>query len=94
MLKKFKRWIVTYVTVELHRRLSFQLVSSQIGVVRGLDVVVGQRVLQLLWVHLSFLDTGSEVVLVHQESFQQREVVGSQSHSLLSLVCVFKCSVC
>lgn len=52
---------------------------------RRLDVVVGQRVLQLLCVHLGFLIPRSKVLLVHQESFQQRQVVGSQS-DLLSFV--------
>lgn len=66
---------LTYLTVKLNRGLSFELVSGQIGVVRRLDVVVGQRVLQLLWVHLGFLNTRSTVLLIHQEPEMEDGIV-------------------
>ena len=66
---------LTYLTVKLNRGLSFELVSGQIGVMRRLDVVVGQRVLQLLWVHLGFLNTRSTVLLIHQEPGMEDGIV-------------------
>lgn len=56
-----------YLTVKLNRGLSLELVPGQVGVVRRLDVVIGQGVVQLVWAHLGFLITRGKVVLVHQE---------------------------
>ena len=64
---------MTHLTVQLNGGLSLELVSRQVRVVRGLDVVVGQRIVQLLLVHLGFLVTGRKVLLVHQVSGEDRE---------------------
>lgn len=86
-LKHWKTNSLSYLTVKLNRGLSFELVSSQIGVMRRLDVVVGQRVLQLLRVHLGLLDTRSKVLLIHQEPGMERGMVTSnQSHVYKNVV--------
>lgn len=38
---------------------------------RRLDVVIGQRILQLFWVHLGFLNAGGKVLLIHKKSSQE-----------------------
>ena len=59
-------------TIKLNRGLSFELVSSQVSVVRRLNVIVGQRVVQLLRIHLGFLITRGEILLIHQEPGMER----------------------
>lgn len=54
-----------HLAVELYRRLSFELVSSEVRVVRGLYVVVRHGILELLRVHLRLLVLRRKVVLVH-----------------------------
>lgn len=56
-----------YVAVKLNRGLSLELVPCQVSVVRRLNVVTGQGVVQLVWVHLRFFITRGKVILVHQE---------------------------
>lgn len=53
--------------VKLDRGLSFELVASQVGVVRGRNVVVGEGIKQLLRVHLGLLVSRGKVVFIHQE---------------------------
>lgn len=59
--------------VELNRGLSFELVPSQIGVVGGCNVVIGQRILQLLRVHLGLFISRGKVILIHQEPSVEKE---------------------
>lgn len=70
MVAERRRWrldIVTHVAVELHRRLSLELVACQVGIVRGGDVVVGEGILQLLRVQLGLLVSRGTVVFIHEE---------------------------
>ena len=57
----------THLAVELDGGLSFELVSREVGVVRGLDVVVGQGMLQIVDVHRGLLQLRHKVILIHQK---------------------------
>lgn len=70
-------------TVKLNRGLPFELVPSQISVVRGLNVVIGQGILQLLCVHLGFLSSRGKIIFIHQEPG-----MGRGRHSL---IIIFQC---
>lgn len=63
----------THLTVKLNRGLPFKLVPSQISIVRRLNVVIRQGMLQFLWVHLRFLNVWGKVILIHQEPGQDEE---------------------
>lgn len=56
-----------YLTVKLNRGLPFELVPRQISVVGGLNVVIGQGILQLLRVYLGFLSSRRKIIFIHQE---------------------------